>query len=127
MVMVDLPDSNSESPDEVMKEFDLEWVPIWSGKESVELLLEQKTVVSHLSDNDFKIDTPSKTILDKMPSINKEGIINSGVKTIVRYPIVKNNITVGYIIIHSIDPDTSSSEELVKFASLLSGKIRYVF
>lgn len=127
LVMLDLPQIFNEDQTLTAKELDMNWVPIWSGKEVVELLLEKKTVISKLEDTEGKFYLEDKINLDRMPSLNKEAIINYGVKQIIRYPIVRNDRTVGYILVHLTTNSDEEANEAKKFASLLSGKINYVF
>ena len=122
--------STSKNPErtpeqEVAKELDLLWVPIWSGKEVVGELLENKPVYSTVNSETHVFVATTKdgrTLPDTVPTRSIDGLANYNIKSVYRYPIRRSNRTVGYVSLY-LSSEIGDTATLEEYSSRLSGKI----
>lgn len=113
---------NREQAEAKIEEINLRWLPIWSGKDTIEELLDGHTTKSKLVGQEFVFtDSQGQQEVDNIPSINQDSMILDGVKGIYRQPIKRNAHIVGYISIFLTD-DNVPEADLQKYAGLISAK-----
>ena len=114
--------SNREQAEAKIDEINLRWLPIWSGKDTIEELLDGHTTKSKLVGQEFVFtNSQGQQEVDNIPSINQDSMILDGVKGIYRQPIKRNAHIVGYISIFLAD-DNVPEADLQKYAGLISAK-----
>lgn len=113
---------SSEDEEKLVKELNVNWIPIWSGKASMESLIDLKDVVLSFDDKEqhFKLDSKP----DKIPNSNLPILGELGVKTIYRFPIQSGNRAIGYLSIYLTEAlDDNKLQELKRTSSYFSNRI----
>lgn len=114
--------NDREQAEAKIDEINLRWLPIWSGKDTIEELLDGHPTKSKLVDQEFRFtNSKGQEELDNIPSINQDSMIMDGVKGIYRFPIKRNAHIVGYISIF-LTEDNVPDADLQKYAGLISAK-----
>lgn len=106
-----------------LRELNVHWMPIWSGKHSVESLLNGLPVTLIYNDTKNVFFDPN-SIQDVTPSSNFSLLHEVGVKSIYRHPIILNERVIGYISIYfneKLNPQTE--KETNRIAGYLNSRI----
>lgn len=106
----------------LIKDLNINWIPIYSGKGSVEKLLDNLPVYLKYNPELNKFISTEES--DFTPSSNLSRLAELGVKSIYRYPIIHDDRTVGYIAVY-INKELSESEiaEFKRISSFLSSRL----
>lgn len=105
-----------------LKELNVNWIPIWSGRQGMELVLDG-------SPSSLRYDGDSQTYrfqdsFDYNPASNYLLLGESGIKSIFRYPVIAGGNTVGYLSVYLTDELTKDKEqEIKKVSSQLASKV----
>lgn len=113
---------NEEDENKLIKELNVNWIPIWSGKASMESLIDLKEVALVFDEKDQHFKFESKP--DIIPNSNLPILGELGIKTIYRFPIISGNKTIGYLSIYLTDTlDKTKEQELKRTSSYFSNRI----
>lgn len=113
---------NEEDESKLLKELNVNWIPMWSGKKSMEALIDLKdiTLVFDEENNYFKLESKP----DIIPNSNLPILGELGIKTIYRFPIQSGNRAIGYISIYLTESlDKNKEQELKHTSSYFSNRI----
>lgn len=117
------------SSTDLIKELNLHWLPIWSARKGVELLLSGIPVVTELDPATGKqIITNGQTpVVEPDSIINTNMLMSLGVRTLFRYPVKSGSRVVGYLYWCTSKESLSKSniDELSDISSKLASSIAY--
>lgn len=105
-----------------LSELNANWIPMWSGKGSMEYIIDGKSVVlNYDSENqNFKI----KDDFDHIPSSNFSILGELGIKSIFRYPIIFTDQSIGYLSIYLTEElDSKTEQDLKKISTFLANRL----
>lgn len=107
----------------LLKELNISWIPMWSGKNQMEQILQQIPVVLKYDENINQFISNDNNH-DFAPSANFQLLHELGVKTIFRYPIIQNNNVVGYLQVYLTEViDEKTEIDLKRISLFLSNRI----
>ena len=113
---------NEEDEFKLLKELNVNWIPMWSGKASMEALVDLKDVALVFDEKDQKFKLENKP--DIIPNSNLPILGELGIKTIYRYPIQSGNRAIGYLSIYLTESlDQEKLQELKRTSSYFSNRI----
>lgn len=118
----------SDGP-ELVRELNLRWLPIWSARKSVELLLSGRPVVTELDKVTGKqvIKNGDVPVVEPDSIINTNMLMSLGVRTLFRYPVKSGDRVVGYLYWCTSKDSLSKSniDELSDISSKIASRIAY--
>lgn len=113
---------NEEDEFKLLKELNVNWIPMWSGKASMEALVDLKDVALVYDEKDQKFKLENKP--DVIPNSNLPILGELGIKTIYRYPIQSGNRAIGYLSIYLTESLSQEKlQELKRTSSYFSNRI----
>ena len=111
-----------EEEAKLLKELNVNWIPMWSGKASMEALVELKDIALVFDEKEQRFELENKP--DIIPSSNLPILGELGIKSIYRFPIQSGNRAIGYISIYLTESlDEAKLQELKRTSSYFSNRI----
>lgn len=87
--------------DNFIEESDLDWIPLWNGKNSIELILEDTTVHAVIKDRQLVLN---EGVVDKTTSGVVDSLLNEKLGGYYMQPINRYETIIGYVVIY-VEPD----------------------